>query len=99
MATPQGIDSFSEGLSSFDVVNNVGETQPTAAVESAQNMNFTVSESLTKNPKVSTEESNEEKELSVMERLQSFYYNNQQLILIISGISIGYYMYSKNKRK
>ena len=99
---PQGLDAFSEGLSSFENQELVQSVEPTAAVQSASNNSVkkvTIVEppsfmNDTKNESVVTKSNNED-EGDLIQNLKDFYNENQTIILAGLVVAVGFYYYKK----
>lgn len=97
---PQGLDSFSEGLASFQQEEIQQVTEPTAAVESASldikpKKKVTIIEEPIKQVK---SPSQQPKSSDMMSKLQTYYYDNQMIVLSIITLIIAYYFYKKNSK-
>jgi len=93
---PQGIDSFTEGLSSFDNQEVMTQEQPTAAVQSAS-LNINKPQSVKKVTIVEPESQTDENEENIVDKLKVFYQENQTVILASLAVGIGYYVYKKKQ--
>ena len=93
---PQGIDAFTEGLSSFDNAEVVqsSQPQPTAAVQSAS-LDMKKPQTV-KNVTISEPVSDVEE--NIVDKLKLFYEENQTLVLASLALGIGYYVYKKQQK-
>jgi hypothetical protein len=105
---PQGIDAFSEGLSSFENQELVQSVEPTAAVQSASNnsvkkvtiieppsfMNDTKNESVVAKPHNEGEDEGEG-EGDLVQNLKDFYNDNQTIILVGLVVAVAFYYHKK----
>ena len=94
---PQGIDAFAEGLSSFENQEIVQPemTEPTAAVQSAS-LDIKTPQYV-KKVTINTEPVEEESDF--VDKLKTFYEENQTLVLASLTIGIGYYIYRNREIK
>ena len=104
MTEPRGLDSFDEGLSSFE---QQASQPPTAAVESASQevapstiVHATIVEPQQMNMANAKDKPPEEPEDAMMTKLKTFYEENQTMVLgaIVAG-AVGYYFYSKREKQ
>ena len=91
---PQGLDSFSEGLASFQQQEIQQATEPTAAVESASlnikpKKHVTIVEPSIKPKQMQTPDT--------IGQLKDFYNENQMLVMGVVAVGIAYYYYKKDK--
>lgn len=96
---PQGIDAFTEGLSSFDSqeIMQVSQEQPTAAVQSAS-LDINQPQSVKKVTIVEPESKDSDEEDDIIDKLKMFYEDNQTVILASLALGIGYYVYKRQKK-
>lgn len=101
---PQGLDSFAEGLASFQQQEIQQVNEPTAAVESASldvkpKKHVTIVEPNVKaigGSKQKPPVQNEEQDM--MSQIKSFYDENQMLVMGVVGVAIVYYFYRRNNK-
>ena len=99
---PQGLDSFSEGLASFQQQEIQQVNEPTAAVESASlnikpKKHVTIVEPNVKPVPQKGGKVQEQTSDYVFSKAKIFYEENQILVLGVIGLAVAYYFYKKNK--
>ena len=102
--TPQGLDSFSDGLASFQQQEIQQVSEPTAAVESASldikpKKTVTIVEPPVKSMAVPQKGGKIQEQASddIVSQVKSFYEDNQMLVLGLVGATVAYYFYKRNK--
>ena len=92
---PNGIDSFSEGLSSFETIEGSTLTPPTAAVESASfNVQNKKAVTITEPPTSEVHQIDSE-EVLLSDNLKQFYDENQTIILVGIAVAVAYFFHTK----
>ena len=96
---PQGIDSFAEGLSSFDSqeILSVQQEEPTAAVQSAS-LNIDKPQHV-KKVTIQEPEGQVTDDNDIVDKLKTFYEENQTVVLASLAFGIGYYVFNKKNQK
>lgn len=101
---PQGLDSFSEGLASFQQQEIQQVNEPTAAVESASldikpKKHVTIVEPNVKAIGGSKQKSpGQNEDPDTMSQIKAFYEENQMLVMGVVGVAVVYYFYKRNNK-
>ena len=96
-SAPQGIDAFSEGLSSFENQEIVTVSEPTAAVQSASN-NSVKKVTIVEGPSAGGVAGPVAGESEAESTFADFFEENKNMILVGIMVMGGIYYYKKNKK-